>query len=180
MTRTTREAPTCAYPGCTNEPRPAEEGAKARYCGLPDPVSGQPHTALTSFLRRRELAAQAGVTEPEDSGGPGDAFWHPGRRRRADEQRHQQAEADAEEARSAILEAESRARAAEQEAARARQAAESAQKELDKAREAGGPWLVSEGSVLGELVEGVSEGVEGVYEAMDWLMDRDTGDTRDT
>ncbi len=40
----------CAYPGCENEPRPgsAEQG----YCGLPDPVAGEPHLALTAFRWR--------------------------------------------------------------------------------------------------------------------------------
>jgi hypothetical protein len=119
-------------------------------------VTGQPHTALTSFERRQELATQGGVTEPEN---PGSAFWHPRRHRRADEQRVQQAEAIAEEARSAVLEAESRARAAEQEAARMRQ-------ELDEARKAGGLLLASEGSMLGELVQDISK-------TLDWLIDRD-------
>ena len=99
MARTTQEAPTCAYPGCRNEPRPG-----GKYCGLPDPVSGEAHTALTSFRRRQELAAQGAVAKPENR--PGDAFWHPRRGRRADEQRRRQAEDDAEEARSAVLEAD--------------------------------------------------------------------------
>jgi hypothetical protein len=169
LTMTTKEAPTCAHPDCTNEP---VSGAK--YCGLPDPVTGQPHTAMTSFRRRQELAAQSGAAGPED---PGSSFWHPRRHRGADEQRRQQAEA-AEEARSAVLEAEARAAAAEalaaaaatraaaaeahalaaeQEAARARQ-------ELGEVRKAGGLWLAREGSMLGELVK-------GVYEAVDWLID---------
>src|SRR5215469_17344740 len=75
MTSTTSEAPavTCAYPGCGNEPRPAEEGAGARpkYCGQPDPLTGKPHTALTAFRRRQELARQgSGAAEPEDLGRP--------------------------------------------------------------------------------------------------------------
>lgn len=212
MARTTQEAPTCAYPGCGNEPQP-----EGKYCGLADPASGGAHTALTSFRRRQELAAHGVVAKPENR--PGDAFWHPRLRRRADEQRRREAEADAEEARSAVLEAdalltaaltaqaaaeravvaesaaqarvavaeraaeervlmlrrekdeaesraraaESRAWAAEQEATRARQAADSARQELDAARRARGPRLTSEGSMLGELVEGVSE-------AMDWLI----------
>jgi len=99
LARTTQEAPTCAYPGCRNEPRPG-----GKYCGLPDPASGEAHTALTSFRRRQELAAQGAVAKSENR--PGDAFGHPRRRRRADEQRRRQAEDDAEEARSAVLEAD--------------------------------------------------------------------------
>ena len=40
----------CACPGCVNEPRPgaAEQGC----CGLPDPVTGEPHLALTAFRWR--------------------------------------------------------------------------------------------------------------------------------
>ena len=38
----------CACPGCVNEPRPGKAGAAARgYCGLPDPVAGEPYLALT-------------------------------------------------------------------------------------------------------------------------------------
>ena len=71
MTRTTQEAPACAYPGCENEPRPGEDGAGAKYCGLPDPVSGKPHTALTSFRRRQELATHGGgVAEQQDPAPP--------------------------------------------------------------------------------------------------------------
>jgi DNA repair exonuclease SbcCD ATPase subunit len=53
---------TCAYPSCDRQPRPAEDraGAKPKYCGEPDPVTGKPHTALTAFRRRQELARQAG------------------------------------------------------------------------------------------------------------------------
>ena len=40
----------CAYPGCKNEPRPGEAGAAAQgYCGLPDPVTREPHPALTAI-----------------------------------------------------------------------------------------------------------------------------------
>src|ERR1017187_9636807 len=60
MARTTHQALVCAYPGCENEPRPGEAGAKPKYCGLPDPVSGKPHTALSAFRRREELARQGG------------------------------------------------------------------------------------------------------------------------
>ena len=38
----------CACPGCENEPLPGEAGvAEQGYCGLPDPVAGAPHLALT-------------------------------------------------------------------------------------------------------------------------------------
>lgn len=47
MAKTGQQVPRCAYPGCENEPRLGEAEAESRYCGLPDPVSGQPHTALT-------------------------------------------------------------------------------------------------------------------------------------
>jgi hypothetical protein len=71
------------------------------YCGRPDPVSGTPHTALTAFRRRQELAQQGGgVAEPEDLRRSWIALWGPRRQRR------QQAEAAAEEARSAALEAD--------------------------------------------------------------------------
>ena len=73
MTRTTAEALTCAYPCCENEPRPGEEGAgaKPKYCGLPDPVTGRPHSALTAFRRRQEVARQGGgMGEAEDLGRP--------------------------------------------------------------------------------------------------------------
>jgi hypothetical protein len=84
----------CAYPGCENEPRLGEAGAAAepRYCGLPDPVMGEPHTALTAFRRRQVLVQQGGgMAEPKD-----------------DAQRRQRAEADAGEARAAALEADAR------------------------------------------------------------------------
>src|ERR1019366_2137255 len=108
MTKTTQEALICAYPGCENKPRPGEVGAgtKPKYCSLPDPVSGKPHTALTAFRRRQELARQGGgVAEPEDLGRPAAALWQPRRRRRADNQHRQRAEAHAEAAPSAAVEA---------------------------------------------------------------------------
>jgi hypothetical protein len=40
----------CAYPGGENEPRPGAAGQG--YCGLPDPVAGEPHLALTAFRWR--------------------------------------------------------------------------------------------------------------------------------
>jgi len=45
MVKASKKVLRCAYPGCENEPRPAEQG----YCGLPDPVTGEPHLALTGF-----------------------------------------------------------------------------------------------------------------------------------
>ncbi len=50
MVKASEEVLRCAYPGCENEPRPgaAEQG----YCGLPDPVTGEPHLALTAFRWR--------------------------------------------------------------------------------------------------------------------------------
>jgi len=40
----------CAYPGCASAPRPGEaEVAHQGCCGLPDPVAGEPHLALTGF-----------------------------------------------------------------------------------------------------------------------------------
>src|SRR5690242_8929572 len=61
----------CAYPGCENEPRAAEDGAgaKPKYCGQPDPLTGKPHAAGTAFRRRQELR-QDGVAEAEDLGRP--------------------------------------------------------------------------------------------------------------
>lgn len=167
LSKTTKEAPTCAYPGCKNELQQGEDGAEVKYCGLPDPVSGQPHTALASFRRHQELAAQGGVTEPKDPEHQGGAFWHPRRRHRAEEQCHEQAEAAVEEARSAVLEAEARAVAAESRAKAAEQEAAQARQELDKDRKVGGLSLTSEGSLLSELVKGVNE-------AVDWLIDRDS------
>src|SRR5689334_2545809 len=62
----------CAYPGCENEPRADEHavGAKPKYCGQPDPVTGKPHSALTAFRRRQELARQDGAAEADDLGRP--------------------------------------------------------------------------------------------------------------
>src|SRR5690349_10187822 len=73
MTASTPEATTvrCAYPGCENEPRAAEDGAgaKPKYCGQPDVLTGKPHGALTAFRRRQELR-QDGAAEPDDLGRP--------------------------------------------------------------------------------------------------------------
>jgi len=44
----------CARPGCEKEPRPGEAGAAEQgYCGLPGPVTGEPHLALTGIRWRR-------------------------------------------------------------------------------------------------------------------------------
>src|SRR5260370_42005046 len=75
MTSSTPEATAtrCAYPGCEHEPRAGEDGvgAKPKYCGQPDALTGKPHTALTAFRRRQELARQgSGAAEAEDLGRP--------------------------------------------------------------------------------------------------------------
>src|SRR5437660_3053951 len=74
MTASTPEATAvrCAYPGCENEPRAAEDGAgaKPKYCGQPDPLTGKPHTALTAFRRRQELRQDGGTAEADDLGRP--------------------------------------------------------------------------------------------------------------
>ena len=50
MVKTGEEILRCAYPGCENEPRPREAGAAEQgYCGLPEPVTEEPHLALTAF-----------------------------------------------------------------------------------------------------------------------------------
>ncbi len=106
MAQSGQEVLKCAYPGCEKEPRPGEAGAAAepRYCGLPDPVTGEPHTALTAFRRRQMLAPHGGgVAGSQDLGRPGIAVW---RYRRAGAQRRHQAEADAGEARLAALQAD--------------------------------------------------------------------------
>lgn len=77
----------CGYPDCVNEPRSEPEGsAQPGYCGRPDPVTGEPHTALTAFRRRQMLAEQGGgAPGPDESGRAGFALW--GRRRRAEAER---------------------------------------------------------------------------------------------
>src|SRR5205814_280790 len=74
MTASTPEATAvrCAYPGCENEPRVAEDGAgaKPKYCGQPDPLTGKPHTALIAFRRRQELRQDGGTAEADDLGRP--------------------------------------------------------------------------------------------------------------
>ena len=53
MVKAGEEVLRCAYPGCENEPRPGEAGAAEQgCCGLPDPVAGEPHLALTAFRWR--------------------------------------------------------------------------------------------------------------------------------
>jgi hypothetical protein len=53
MVKTGEEVLRCACPGCENEPRPGETGAAEQgYCGLPDPVAGEPHPTLTAFWWR--------------------------------------------------------------------------------------------------------------------------------
>ena len=49
MVKADEEVLRCAYPSCEseNEPRPGE--AEQGYCRLPDPVTGEPHMALTGF-----------------------------------------------------------------------------------------------------------------------------------
>jgi hypothetical protein len=121
-----QQVPGCAYPGCENEIQPVQEGltAEPAYCGLPDPVTGQPHTALTAFRQRQVLAGPTGeAAAAQEARRQGFAAW----RRRASAQRRQQAEAEAAEARSAALQADTllvealAAKAdAEQEAATAR------------------------------------------------------------
>jgi colicin import membrane protein len=64
---------TCAYPSCDREPRAGEDraGAKPKYCGEPDPLTGKPHTALTAFRRRQEQARLAGgAAHPADLNRP--------------------------------------------------------------------------------------------------------------
>ncbi len=49
MVRADEEVLRCACPGCENEPQPGEAAAQQGYFGLPDPVTGEPHLALTAF-----------------------------------------------------------------------------------------------------------------------------------
>jgi colicin import membrane protein len=73
MTSTATEAATatCKYPGCENEPRAAEDGAgaKPKYCGQPDPLTGKPHGPGTAYRRRLELR-QDGTAVDDDMGRP--------------------------------------------------------------------------------------------------------------
>ena len=135
MAKTGHDVPRCAYPGCENEPPPGEAGATAEpgYCGLPDPVTWEPHTALTAFRQRRVLAGQGGGTAgPMDPERPGLAFWR----------RRQRAEAEAGQARAAALEAEARLAealaakaAAEQQAAAEREAGQARAAQAERAAE---------------------------------------------
>ena len=53
MVKAGQEVLRCAYPGCENELRPGEaEAAEQGCCGLPVPVTGEPHLALTAFWWR--------------------------------------------------------------------------------------------------------------------------------
>ena len=53
MVRAGEEVLRCAYPGCEDELRPGAAGAAGQgYCGLLDPVAGEPHLALTVFRWR--------------------------------------------------------------------------------------------------------------------------------
>ena len=121
----------CAYPGCENELRPGNAGTAAEpgYCELPDPVTGEPHTALTAFRRRQMLARQGGgVAGSQDLGRPGFVFWR----------RRQRAEADAREAHSAALQADAQlaeALAAKAAAEREEEAAQARAAETERAAE---------------------------------------------
>ena len=53
MVKADEEVLRCACPGCVNAPRPGKAGAAERgFCGLPDPVTEQPHRALTRLRWR--------------------------------------------------------------------------------------------------------------------------------
>jgi hypothetical protein len=53
MVKVGEEVFRCACPGRGNQPRTWQAGAaKHRYCGLPDPVTGEPDQALTGFRWR--------------------------------------------------------------------------------------------------------------------------------
>ena len=53
MVKTGEEVLRYAYPGRENEPQPGEAGAAEQgYCGLPDPVAGEPYLARTGFRCR--------------------------------------------------------------------------------------------------------------------------------
>jgi len=72
MVKPRREVTRCAYPGCENEPRGETGSAEPGYCGLPDPVTGEPHTALTAFRQRQMLVRHGGgAAGPRDLGRPG-------------------------------------------------------------------------------------------------------------
>ncbi len=50
MVKAGKEVLRCAYPGCENVPSQGEPGATEQgYYGLPDPVTREPHLALTGF-----------------------------------------------------------------------------------------------------------------------------------
>jgi len=53
MVKAGEEVLRCAHPGRENEPQPGEAGTSEQgYCGLPDPVAGEPYLALTGFRCR--------------------------------------------------------------------------------------------------------------------------------
>ena len=129
MAKTGQKTPRCGYPDCVNEPRPEQEGsAQPGYCGRPDPVTGEPHTALTAFRRRQMLAEQgSGAPGPDESGRAGFPLW--GRRRRAEAERLEtrmaafEADARLAEAVAGKAAAEQKAAAAESRAGEAERAA---------------------------------------------------------
>jgi len=53
MVKVGDEVRRCAYRGCGNGPRPGEARvAEQGYCGLPDPVAGEPYLVLTGLRCR--------------------------------------------------------------------------------------------------------------------------------
>ncbi len=53
MVKVGEEVLRCAYTGYEDEPRPGEAGAAEQgYCGPPDPVTVEPHLALTALRWR--------------------------------------------------------------------------------------------------------------------------------
>ena len=53
MVKAGKQVLRCAYPGYANVPRQREPGAAEQgCCGLPGPVTGEPHLALTAFRWR--------------------------------------------------------------------------------------------------------------------------------
>ncbi len=50
MVKADKEVLGCAYPGCENVARQGKPGAAEQgSCGLPNPVTREPHLALTAF-----------------------------------------------------------------------------------------------------------------------------------
>ena len=53
MVKGGKEVLRCAFPGGENVPQHGEPGAAEQgCCGPPDPVTGEPHLALTAFRWR--------------------------------------------------------------------------------------------------------------------------------